>query len=107
MTGLNLISVIFVIGGTYLLSKSLFVQTITKHAIETQRKGGNYKDQKLIYRIACWSYGISPDAWFISLGTYGGDNPVDKRLRDDTAPFRGFIYIVVAGILQIICILSG
>lgn len=37
----------------------------------------------------------------------GGDNTIERKLKDVTAPFRGFLYIVCASILQIVNILNN
>jgi len=100
---LNIISTMFVILGTYLLSKQLFVDTILNTVIKSQLSYKKYDDIPLYLRIIGYLYGIGASNW-INIGTYGQDNQIARKLEDVSAPFRGLLYIVIAGIIQI-CIL--
>lgn len=97
--GLNISSILLVILGTYLLSKQLFIDTILNKFVSTQLEYKKYKDLPLFFRFTGFIYGVKPDNWF-NVGTYGGDNTIERKLKDPTAPFRGFLYIVAASILQ-------
>jgi len=101
---LNIISILLVILGTYLLSKQLFIKIILNKFIKSQLAYQKYENIPLGFKIIGYIYGIKPSNWK-NLGTYGGDNQIERKLKDLSAPFRGIIYVVIAGILQVICIL--
>lgn len=60
-----------------------------------------YEDTPSSFRAIAYFYGINKKNW-INLGTYGGDNKIENKLKDLKAPFRGFLYIVIGGAFQII-----
>lgn len=98
---LNASSIILVILGTYLLSRPLFIEIILNKFINTQLEYKKYADLPICYKIVGLIYGVKSDNWF-NVGTYSGDNTIERKLKDPNAPFRGFIYIVIAGILQLV-----
>lgn len=99
--GLNISSILLVIIGTYLLSKQLFIDIIINKFISTQLEYKKFEDLPLLFKFIGFIYGIKHNNWF-NAGTYGGDNTIERELKDLTAPFRGFLYIVAASILQLI-----
>jgi hypothetical protein len=101
---LNISFVMFVILGTYLLSKQLFIQVTLEKFIKTQLSYKKYEDIPIIFKIIGFLYGIKQSNWF-NVGTYGGDNQIERKLIDLSAPFRGFLYIVIAGVIQLFCII--
>lgn len=105
-TYLNIASIILVVLGTYLLSKQMFIDIILSQFVNTQLKYKKYKDLPIFYKISGFVYGVKSDNWF-NVGTYGGDNSIERKLKDVTAPFRGFFYILTASILQIISFLNN
>jgi len=100
---LNLSAILLVILGTYLLSKQLFIDIVLNKFMRTQLEYKKYQDLPAFFKIAGFVYGVKPNNWF-NVGTYCGDNEIEKKLKDITAPFRGFLYIVLASILQIISV---
>lgn len=100
-SALNTSSILLVILGTYLLSKQLIIDTTLNKFVSTLLEYKKYKDVPLIFKLIGFIYGVKPNNWF-NVGTYGGDNSIERKLKDSTAPFRGILYIIAASILQLI-----
>jgi len=66
----------------------------------------SYDDLPLWHKIVGQFYGVKRSTW-INLGMYYGENEVEKKLGDITAPFWGFLCIVGAGGLQVFCVLAS
>ena len=75
---LNVISTLFVMLGTYLLSKQLFIDTVLTAFIKSQLSYKKYADMPLYLRIIGFLYGIKKSNW-INVGIYGDDNQIIKR----------------------------
>ena len=101
---LNIISIMLIILGTYLLSKQLIIEVTLRKFIKTQLSYKKYEDIPIMFKMIGYLYGIKQSNWF-NVGTYGGDNKIERKLKDLNAPFRGFLYIVVAGTIQLFCII--
>ena len=98
-TALNIVSLLLVLLGTYLLSKQLFIETIINNIIKTQLEYKRFEAMSIILRISARFYGINRKNR-INIGVW--DNPLEKKLIDLTAPFRGFIYILIGVVLQML-----
>lgn len=103
---INSISLLLVFAGTYLSLRSLM---ITKIRLLLADKALNYKkweDLTKYERIILRQFGIRKDdmnIFFISRGFHGGRQAkLIKKLDDPTEPFRAFVYIVIALVLQLI-----
>ncbi|MEK7713438.1 MAG: hypothetical protein AAB302_01720 [Deltaproteobacteria bacterium] len=78
---LNIISTLFVLLGTYLLSKQLFANTISNTFIKSQLSYKKYDDIPLYLRIIGYLYGVGASNW-INIGIYGQDNQIERKLKD-------------------------
>jgi hypothetical protein len=101
---LDITTLLFVVYGTYLLSRQLFIETIIEQFKNKLLNYKKYKDVPTIFRLAGRCYGFTKDDWFNADTGIGSERPINK-LRDPAAPFKGFSCICIAAILQITTIL--
>ena len=101
---LSIISIIFVVYGTYLLSRQLFIGIIIEQLNRNLLSYRNYQDVSAFIRVAGQFYGFNKDNWFNADTGIGSERPINK-LSDPTAPFKGFLYIFLAALFQIITII--
>lgn len=101
---LNITSILFVICGTYLLSRQLFTEIILRHIRESQLTYKKWKDLLFHLRIIARCYGINENNW-INIGIF--KNGIEKRLKADfITPFIGFLCVVISGIIQILLFIN-
>ena len=93
-------ALLFVVYGTYLLSRQLFIETIIGQFKRNLLNYKKYKGIPILFRLAGWCYGFAKDNWMNADTGIGSERPISK-LSDPAAPFKGFLCICIAVVIQI------
>lgn len=101
---LDIVEILFVVYGTYLLSRQLFIETVIEQFMRKLLSYQKYEDIPILFRFAGWCYGFTKDNW-INAGTGIGDERPISKLSDPAASFKGFLCICISAILHISAIL--
>jgi hypothetical protein len=94
---------LFVVYGTYLLSRQLFIEIVINQFKRNLLNYKKYKDMPIFFRLAGRCYGITKRNWMNADTGIGSERPINK-LGNPAAPFTGFLCICTAAVLQIIAI---
>lgn len=100
----DIATTLFVVYGTYLLSKQLFIEIVIAQFKRNLLNYKRYEDVPILFKLAGLCYGIRRDNW-VDADTGLGSERLINKLTDPAAPFKGFFWICIAAILQIIAIL--
>ncbi len=100
---LDISSSVLVVYGTYLLSRQLFVETIIDKFKRNLLNYKKYEDVPVIFRLAGHFYRFTKDNWINADTGIGDERPINK-LSDPAAPFKGFLFICMAAVIQLISI---
>jgi len=98
----NILSIILVLLGTYLLSRQIFIQIIRETCINNLLQIRKYSEIPLLLRCVGFIYGINEKTWR-NFGMFGQDSSLNRKLNEFYSPFLGFLLIFIASLIQIFC----
>jgi hypothetical protein len=98
-------SALFVVIGTYLLSRQLFIEIVVEQFKRNLLNYKKYQDVPIYFRLAGLFYNFTKENWINADTGIGSERPINKlKLSNPVAPFNGFLCICIAAVLQIIAI---
>lgn len=98
---IEIFATLLVVCGTYLLSRQLFIEIIIKQFARNLLNYKKYEDVPFSFRLAGRCYRITKDNWISADTGIGAERPINK-LSKPAAPFKGFLCICIAALLQIV-----
>ena len=94
---LLVIGLVLVVGGTYYLSKAIFLTAVASRYWLRSREGISLK-----WRLSGLLFGINENNWTL---VFTSDDQLTesqiRRVRDPFAPIRGLLLVVLGTVLQI------
>jgi len=100
--GLTIISILCIFCGTYLITRRLFVESIKT---EIQRRDLKFEKIKGFFKIVCFIYRINAKNWTMLFTLASSSDEEAKKIKHHYEPFKGFIWITIGCLLQIIVLL--
>lgn len=101
---LDISASLLVVYGTYLLTRQLFIETIIEKFKRNLLSYKKYEDVPVMFRLAGRCYHFTKDNW-INADTGIGDERSVNKLGDPAAPFKGFLFVCIAVVIQMISII--
>lgn len=98
---IEIFTTIFVVYGTYLLSRQLIIEIVIKQFDRALLNYKKYEDVHILFRLAGRCYGVKKDNW-INADTGVGEERLINKLNNPAAPFMGFLCICIAAGFQIV-----
>jgi hypothetical protein len=99
----DIATTLFVVYGTYLLSRQLFIENVIEQFKRNLLNYKKYEDVPILFKLAGLCYGFTKDNWINADTGFGSERPINK-LSNPAAPFKGFLCICIAAVFQIIAI---
>jgi len=97
-------SLLMLVAGTYLITKTTFVEfMLNEYKIHWE----NWKNPRFFFRIACWLYSISLNDLNKASEAVAPDFEKFRKATSFLDPFRGFLWVSIGSLIQLILILRN